>query len=85
MSTTNVEVRRFTLDEVASIIGSTPAGVREMHKYGRGPVMYVLGKRLVCDEPDLVAWVDRQKAKSARGELADQFRDPAEFGNADVA
>ncbi|UAK39370.1 hypothetical protein K8O93_06735 [Gordonia bronchialis] len=77
-----VDVRRFNIEEVAGIIGTSPSAVREMHKYGRGPVMYLLGKRLVCDEADLVAWVDRQKAKTARGELADQFRDPAEIDGA---
>ncbi|RDH13399.1 hypothetical protein [Tsukamurella pulmonis] len=66
-------VNRFNLEEVASIIGTTPHGLREMHKHGRGPVMYILGKRLVCDEPDLVAWVEAQKAKSARGEFADHY------------
>lgn len=82
MTTTNVDIRRFTIDEVASIIGTSPSAVREMHKYGRGPVMYILGKRLVADEPDLARWVESQKAKTARGELADQFRNPADIEGA---
>lgn len=74
MPTTNIAVRRFTIEEVGEIVGTTPAAIREMHKVGRGPVMYRLGRRLVCDEPDLVDWVERQKARTARGELAEQFR-----------
>ena len=60
-------VRRFTIEELSEITGYTVAGLRNMHRQDKGPLMYRMGKRLYCDEPDLLAWSSAQKAATARG------------------
>ncbi|MFZ2175210.1 MAG: hypothetical protein WAW17_14505 [Rhodococcus sp. (in: high G+C Gram-positive bacteria)] len=70
MKTTTVnplQVRRFTLKEVSEITGYTEGGLRQMRFHNRGPKFYRWAGRLVCDEPDLVAWSAAQKARTAIG------------------
>jgi len=60
-------VRRFTIDELSEITGVSISSLRNFHRQGKGPLMYRMGKRLYCDEPDLLAWSAAQKAATAKG------------------
>ncbi|UDF18764.1 helix-turn-helix transcriptional regulator [Rhodococcus qingshengii] len=60
-------VRRFVIEEVSQITGFTIPSLRNLHRQGKGPLMYRMGKRLYCDEPDLLAWSAQQKAATAKG------------------
>ncbi|MGF7124301.1 hypothetical protein [Rhodococcus sp. BE178] len=60
-------VRRFTLEELSAITGLTVPSLRNLHRQGKGPLMYRMGKRLYCDEPDLLAWSIKQKAETGKG------------------
>ncbi|WP_430332711.1 hypothetical protein [Rhodococcus sp. ACT016] len=60
-------VRRFNIEELSAITGYTVASLRNLHRQGKGPLMYRMGKRLYCDEPDLLAWSIKQKADTGKG------------------
>ncbi|WP_141751445.1 hypothetical protein [Rhodococcus sp. 1139] len=60
-------VNRYTVAEVSKITGYAEGGLRQMRFNGRGPKFYRWAGKLVCDEPDLVAWCAAQKARTAIG------------------
>lgn len=60
--------RPLTTAEVSALLGVPPETLRYWRHLDRGPRCYRLGgKRVVYDPADLDAWIERQKATTARG------------------
>ena len=67
MSTSRTILR---LQEVHTRTGIPIDTLRWYRKTGKGPRMYVLAGRVVCDERDLETWLDEQRDLTATGGAA---------------
>lgn len=56
--------RYLTLVEVAELLRTTPATVRYWRFAGTGPRATKVGRRVLYDERDLLAWIDEQQVQS---------------------
>lgn len=55
--------RLLQFNQVSEITTLSPATLRWLRHRGEGPPLFKLGRRLVCWESDLYAWIDDQAAK----------------------
>ncbi|MFG2002318.1 helix-turn-helix transcriptional regulator [Spirillospora sp. NPDC048911] len=55
--------RLLQLDQMAEITTLSEATLRWLRHRGEGPPMFKLGRRLVCWERDLHAWIAAEAAK----------------------
>ena len=61
--------RRLTLKEAAARLNIPENTLRWYRTCGTGPCSYRLGGRVFYDAEDLDAWVDAERAATARGAL----------------
>ncbi len=55
------DVRRYlTTSELATLLRTSPATVRFWRSVSRGPRSLKIGRRVLYDEADVVAWLDVQ-------------------------
>lgn len=50
-------------DEVADLVRSKPETVRYWRHVGTGPKYFRIGRRVLYDEGDVLAWIEAQKAQ----------------------
>ena len=58
----------MTVDEAADILRRTPATLRWWRHAGQGPKSFTLGRRVYYDAAELDAWIEREAARTERGE-----------------
>ena len=58
--------RLLNIDEAAELTRKPVATMRWLRHTGEGPVSFKLGRRVVYDEADVIAWIDRQRAEQGR-------------------
>jgi predicted site-specific integrase-resolvase len=62
--------RILRLQQIEDRTGIPIETLRWYRKTGKGPRMYVLAGRVVCDESDLDDWLDEQRKLTATGGAA---------------
>lgn len=55
----------LSLEQAAAQVGRSVETLRYWRKVGEGPRTFRLGRRVVCDQADLDAWVEAQREASA--------------------
>jgi DNA-binding transcriptional MerR regulator len=66
----NGVIERVKVEGASQITGVPVGTLRFWRATDQGPRSYVIGRRLWYDVADLDAWLDEQKAQSARGGAA---------------
>lgn len=54
--------RLLTVNDMAELLNSTPAGIRSTHHRGRLPKSHKIGGRRMWWESEVSAWIDAQSA-----------------------
>lgn len=58
----------MTMSEVAEMLRTSPETVRYWRHIGKGPRSFKVGRRVLFDQQDVVAWVEGQRAASSLDE-----------------
>ncbi|GAB2473613.1 hypothetical protein GCM10027030_05160 [Luteococcus sediminum] len=67
MSTDHISRTLLTVDEAAALLRRTPGTLRWWRHAGQGPRSFTLGRRVYYDRADLMAWIEAEAQRTARG------------------